>query len=72
MIDLNAIRNRIEYHQVTLHQLVSALDACEEATGSPLKKHLAQGIVREARALKAAKADLVEAERINANKENAQ
>lgn len=65
MIDLNPIRNRIAYHQITLHQLTAALDASEEATGSALRKHLAQGIVREARALKAAKEDLVEAEAIN-------
>lgn len=72
MMDVNAIRNRIAYHQMTLHQLTSALDAHEEPAGSPLGKHLAQGIVREARALKAAKDDLVAAESINERKENAQ
>ena len=65
MMDLNAIRNRIAYHQATLHQLTSALDASEEPTGSPLKQHLAQGIVREALALKAAKDDLTASESIN-------
>ena len=67
-MDIKAIQNRIGYHQMTLHQLVSTLDASEEPTGSPLKKHLAQGIVREARALKAAKDDLEAAEAINARK----
>ena len=68
MMDMNAIQNRIAYHQATLHQLVSTLDACEEPTGSPLKQHLAQGIVREARSLKAAKSDLEHAEGINNRK----
>ena len=65
MIDLNPIRNRIEYHQTTLHQLVSTLDSLSEPTGSPLSKHLAQGIVREARALAAAKDDLRASEELN-------
>ena len=65
MIDLNPIRNRIAYHKATVEQLVATLEASEEPVGSPLNQHLAQGIVREARALKAARDDLRASEELN-------
>jgi hypothetical protein len=71
MMDLNAIRNRIAYYQATVHQLSSALDRSEEPQGSPLKQHLAKGIVEAARGLASAKSDLRDAESINARKESA-
>lgn len=65
MMDLNAIRNRIQYYQTTVHQLSTCLDRSEEPQGSPLKQHLARSIVEAARGLTAAKSDLRAAEGIN-------
>ena len=71
MMDLNAIRNRIQYYQTTIHQLSTCLDRSEEPQGSPMKQHLARSIVEAARGLASAKADLRAAEGINARKESA-
>ena len=69
MMDIKAIQNRLEYYQITVRQMTGLLDRNEEPVGSPMRKHLSQGIAEAALGLYRAKVDLRAAEGINERKE---
>lgn len=65
MIDLNPIRARITWLEVTIKDLVSSLDSAPEGLSDATRQHLSQGIVKYSLELKRTRDDLVASQELN-------